>query len=345
VHKLLSRQLSKHFGAETPQDGRFLAFVGAVDAAYLDQDSDRALLERSIELASKELREKNLQLERDLESIKRLEIELRQADKLRAVGQLAAGIAHEINTPIQFASDSTYFLRNAASDLLSLTLQARKICEAFEAGVDTGAERAAFRRAADELDLENIGLELPQAFESLAEGLSRVSQIVLAMKDFGRQDQREKALVDLNRCLQSTLTIASNEVKYAAEVEVQLAEIPHVPGYQGELGQVFLNLFVNAAHAVTERFGENMLGRIRVSSALCDDKVEIRIADNGTGIRVEDQARIFEPFFTTKEIGRGTGQGLAISRSIIVDKHGGSLWFESERGVGTTFFIRLPSAT
>ena len=343
MHKLLSRQLRKHLGTETPGDPALAGLVAAVDAAYRDQDSDRALLERSIELASTELREKNLQLQCDLESIKRLEVELRQADKLRAVGQLASGIAHEINTPIQFAGDSLHFLRDALADLIRLACQSRVIAEARNDTDDCRPALEQYLSACVDADVDYLVEEAPKALAQAAEGLKRVAEIVTAMKDFGRTDQREKSLVDINRCLQSTITIASNEVRHTARIDLSLGELPLVPGFHGELGQVFLNLLVNAAHAIADRFKGQGLGRISVVTSSDDDGVTIAISDNGAGIGATDRSRIFEPFFTTKEVGRGTGQGLAISRSIIADKHGGSLSFDSEVGVGTTFFIKLPS--
>ncbi len=342
MHKLLVRQLKKCFGDEPIVDARLSHLALLVDAAYEENDKDRAQLERAIELASSELLERNADLERDIEAIKRLELELRQAEKLRAVGQLASGIAHEINTPIQFVGDSVHFLKGAFNDLLKMGDVGRRLVETVERGDDASAVAAELRATADDIDLEYLLEELPKAFEQTAEGVRRVANIVAAMKDFGRQDQGERVPTDINRCLDSTLTVAHNELKYIADVQVSLGSLPLVPAHAGELSQVFLNLLVNAAHAVGERFkGSEQRGVVRVASEQRDNEVAITIADNGAGISDENKSRIFEPFFTTKPLGKGTGQGLAIARSI-VEKHGGSLSFESTVGQGTTFHIRLP---
>ncbi len=163
------------------------------------------------------------------------------------------------------------------------------------------------------------------------------------MKEFAHPDQKEKVLADLNRALSTTLTVARNEYKYVADVETDLGELPLVPCLVGELNQVFLNLIVNAAHAIEAALaGTQGRGTIRVSTRREDDAVVIAVSDTGTGIPEEIRGRVFEPFFTTKEVGKGTGQGLAIARSVVVDKHGGKLTFETVPGRGTTFFVRLP---
>ncbi|HWA71326.1 MAG TPA: ATP-binding protein [Polyangiaceae bacterium] len=282
------------------------------------------------------------ELERErLEAVQR---ELRQTEKLRAVGQLAFGIAHEINTPIQFAGDSVHFLRGAFREMVELTQRAQDLCHAVEAGGDPRSALAAYKAAVADADPDYLLDELPKAFEQTVEGLKRVAQIVMAMKEFGRPDQSEKVLADINRCVNSTLTVAHNELKYTADVQVEFGELCPVPCYPGQLSQVVLNLLVNAAHAIAERYGSSGRGRILVRTAQESDGVLISISDNGCGIAEAHQTRIFEPFFTTKELGRGTGQGLSISRAIVVEKHGGSLTFESRAGVGTTFHLRLPMA-
>jgi two-component system NtrC family sensor kinase len=340
VHRLLERQLRKHFGELTPGDPRLAGFIEAVGTAYAESDADRALLERSIELASGELLDRNARLELELAATRRLELELRQSEKLRAVGQLAAGVAHEINTPVQFVGDSVHFIREAFDDLLAL-------CTAI--GSEREGEPAEIidrlRDRAEAVDLEFLSVELPKALDQTREGVRRVAAIVSALKDFGRPDVRDKTLADVNRCLESTLLVARNELKYVAEVKVELGELPLIPCYPGELNQVLLNLLVNAAHAVAERFGPvGERGLIEAVTLLEGAHVLIRVSDNGAGILPEHESRIFEPFFTTKPVGAGTGQGLAIARSIVVEKHGGSLAFESVRGEGTSFTVQLPVA-
>jgi PAS domain S-box-containing protein len=257
----------------------------------------------------------------------RMEVDLRMAQKLEAVGQLAAGIAHEINTPIQFVGDTTQFIEECFRDYRRLLAEYRA---AVAEGVDAArAERLA--RLEDEVDLEYLEARLPSAFARAFETMSH-------------QDRADAAPADLNEALEATLTVCRNEWKYVADVELDLAEIPPVVCRIGDLNQVFLNLVVNAAHAIADKTGGGEeRGRIAVRTRPEGDRVAIEIADTGGGIPGEIRDRVFDPFFTTKEVGRGSGQGLAIARSII-DKHGGSLSFESAPGEGTTFRITLPVA-
>lgn len=342
MHKLLERQVRKCFGDMPPDDRAFSTFLSAVDAAYRESDGDRALLERSIDLASAELLDRNLRLERDLEAIKRLEMGLFQAEKLRAVGQLAAGIAHEINTPIQYVGDNVHFLKGAFEDLTKLGNIVRELCEALGKGQATTELLAVLSDAAADLDLECLLQELPKAFAQTTEGIRRVAKIVVAMKEFGRVDQSDKVPTDVARCIENTLTVAHNELKHVADVEVELNPVPLVMCHPGELGQVILNLLVNAADAIDARFNEQQKrGSLRVRLQQNANEVLISISDDGCGIPESQRHRIFEPFFTTKPVGKGTGQGLAISQSIM-GKQGGSLSFESQVNHGTTFYVHLP---
>ena len=280
---------------------------------------------------------------RDVTSNKQAEAELRQAQKLEAVGQLAAGIAHEINTPIQFVGDSAHFLRDALGDLTRLIASYQEVVAAVERGEATAEHALVARQAEQDADLEYLREQLPKAVDRTLEGTSRVADIVRAMKEFAHPDQKEKVAANLNRALSSTLTVAKNEVKYVAEVVTDFQELPPVFCHLGDLNQVFLNLLVNAAHAIADVVGTSgERGLITVRSRCDGPDVVVEISDTGTGIPEEIRARIFDPFFTTKPVGKGTGQGLAIARSIVVDKHGGSISLESELGRGTTFVIRLP---
>jgi signal transduction histidine kinase len=198
--------------------------------------------------------------------------------------------------------------------------------------------------ARGELDVEYLMQEIPVALAQSLEGIDRVAKIVGAMKDFSHPNGAEKSCIDINHAIESTLTVARNEWKYVANLETNFDKaLPPVPCLPGEFNQVILNLVVNAAHAIADVIkGTDKKGTIRVSTAKAGEWVEVRISDSGTGIPKEAQPRIFEPFFTTKEVGKGTGQGLAISRSVIVEKHGGTIVFETDEGKGTTFIIRLP---
>jgi len=283
----------------------------------------------------------------DVTDQRRLENDLAQAQKLESVGRLAAGVAHEINTPVQFVSDSVSFVREAMDDLSDVVDKYRELRTATQnstnGGADIAAAAKAVEEAEDDADLDYILENAPVALDRARDGLGRVAAIVRSMKEFAHPDRKEMAQADLNQAIASTLVIASNEYKYVAEVETSFGELPLVNCYGGEINQVVLNLIVNAAHAIGDVVkGTDRKGKIRVATRVLDDRVEISIGDSGKGIPVEVRARIFDPFFTTKEVGKGTGQGLAIARTVVVDKHGGTLHFETELGQGTTFFIRLP---
>lgn len=287
-------------------------------------------------------------LARDVTSRKHMESQLAQAQKLESIGQLAAGIAHEINTPTQYVGDNTRFLEGAFQDLRRLLDRYAEVPQALRMGVDAEELIRRMKDAAEEADLEYLTEEIPKAIQQSLEGIERVTRIVRAMKEFSHPGTEEKTSIDINNAIESTLTVARNEWKYVAEVVTDLdPQLPLVPCLPGELNQVVLNMIINAAHAIADVIDatSGTKGTISVSTRRVADGVEIRIGDTGGGIPEAIRSRIFDPFFTTKEVGKGTGQGLAISHSVIVDKHGGSIAFESEVGKGTTFVIRLPVET
>ncbi len=269
----------------------------------------------------------------------------RSAQKMEAIGQLAAGIAHEINTPIQYVGDNTQFLKECwkqAASVLELALQLRKgiseaasddcVCAKFDASVKAA-------------DLSYLREEVPKAIDQTLDGVERVAKIVRAMKEFSHPGSEDKQAVDLNKAVEATVTIARNEWKYVADVELKLDhDLPLVMCIAGEINQVLLNLLVNAAHAIAEsleRTGRDR-GTITISTLRDGPWVELRIQDSGTGIPERIRDKIFDPFFTTKEVGKGTGQGLTLAQTVVVKKHSGQIWFETEPGNGTTFFVRLP---
>jgi signal transduction histidine kinase len=273
----------------------------------------------------------------------RLESELAQAQKLESVGRLAAGVAHEINTPIQFVSDSVNFVRGSMTDLFEVLklYQALPALAGDAAALEVAAREAV--EAEEENDVPYIVENTPRSLDRALEGLERVASIVRAMKQFAHPDRKEKSPVNLNQALQSTLTIARNEYKYVADLETDLGDIPLVLCHAGEFNQAVLNIVVNAAHAIADAVKDtDQRGKITVRTRRLGAEVEIAIGDTGHGIPEAIHQRIFDPFFTTKEVGRGTGQGLAIARNVITDKHGGTLTFDTTPGQGTTFFIRLP---
>jgi PAS domain S-box-containing protein len=282
---------------------------------------------------------------RDLSQAKQLEAELRQAQKLESVGRLASGIAHEINTPIQFVSDSCFFLREAFTAMAGLVQGYATLLRDAATGDARQALLADAAALEEEADLSYLLSSAPKSIETMVDGLSRVAELVAGMKSFAHPDQKEHVLVDLTHALKSTLTIARNEYKYVADLETDLTPLPDVVCHAGEVNQVILNILVNAAHAIAERVkGTEQRGLIAMRTRVDGESVVISIADTGAGIPPEIQDRIFDPFFTTKDVGKGTGQGLAIARSVIVDKHGGDLTFQTEVGKGTTFHVRLPIA-
>jgi PAS domain S-box-containing protein len=274
---------------------------------------------------------------------KNLEVQLRQAQKLEAIGQLAAGIAHEINTPTQYIGDNTVFLRDGFQDLIALLNEEKDF---LESAAGNSPQAAALLERYQDIDLDYLQNEIPKAIQQSLDGVARVTKIVGAMKDFSHPGTETKVLTDLNRAIESTLTVCRNEWKYVAELDSDLdPSLPPVPCYPGEFNQVVLNLVVNAAHAIEATLGgrdSGRMGTIRVATRKVGQEVEITIADNGTGIPEEIRDRIFEPFFTTKKIGKGTGQGLAIAHSVVVDKHGGRITLDSRTGEGSAFRIYLP---
>ncbi len=270
----------------------------------------------------------------------KVERELRLAQKLEAVGQLAAGIAHEINTPIQYVGDSVHFLESAFEDLQTLLPSMHALIERIAVDDRVLAE---LRELEETADLDYLNENNPRALQRTEDGVERVSTIVRAMKEFAHPGRGEKTAANLNRAIENTVTVARNEYKYVAKVHIDLKPLPPVWCRVSELCQVFLNLIVNAAHAIEAVVKDTgQLGLIRIRSEHDDKEVKITFEDTGKGIPAEIQDRIFEPFFTTKPIGRGSGQGLALSHSIVVEGHGGRLTFETREGQGTTFIICLP---
>ena len=282
----------------------------------------------------------------DVTQKKCLEEQLRQAHKLEAIGQLAAGIAHEINTPTQYIGDNTTFLKESWESILKLLSFCRRMQdEAGKRGSVSLEALAEFDRLCDETDLEFLSREIPHAIDESLNGLQQVARIVRAMKEFSHAGSDEKQMVDLNRAIEATIIVAKSEWKHVAEVELILDPgLPQISGLAGELKKVILNLIVNAAHAIGDVVGDGSQGKgkITVKTRTAGDNIEIAISDTGPGIPEKIRSRVFELFFTTKPVGQGTGQGLSVAHNIVVKRHQGQIWFETEVGKGTTFFVRLP---
>ncbi len=281
----------------------------------------------------------------DITDQRAMEGQLRQAQKLESVGQLAAGIAHEINTPTQYIGDNVRFLKDSFTDLKDLLASYERLLEAAKTNTLSAETVQEVIDASERADTPYLLEEIPKAIEQTLEGVTRVAKLVSAMKEFSHPGSKEKTAVDLNHAIESTITVARNEWKYKADLETEFdASLPLVSCLPSEFNQVILNMIVNAVHAIADVVakGGPEKGKITVRTRKCEQWAEIQIQDTGTGIPEKARARIFDPFYTTKEIGKGTGQGLAIARSVIVDKHGGTIHFETEEGKGTTFIIRLP---
>jgi PAS domain S-box-containing protein len=272
-----------------------------------------------------------------------LESQLRLAQKLEAIGQLAASIAHDINTPIQYVGDNLRFLQDSWGNLTRLL----DACGRLKPGRNTAIPpdlTLELLSAARTADLDFVRREIPSAITQSLEGMARVRRIVRAMQEFSHPGGEERTDIDINHAIATTLIVAHNETKYIADVVTDFdSSLPLVPCLLGEFNQVILNLLMNAVHAIADNpRPDGQKGTVRFVTRGLEDSVEIQVSDTGGGIPESIRDRVFEPFFTTKKVGKGTGQGLAIAHRLIVSKHGGDIWFQSEVGKGTTFYIRLP---
>ncbi len=273
-----------------------------------------------------------------------LEMQLRQSQKLEGIGQLAAGIAHEINTPTQYVGDNIRFLKDSWGSVAEFL----NFCGTMQAQCASGSVSSAnlqqFCLRHQQCDMEYLLKEIPNAIDQSLEGVQRVAKIVKGIKEFSHPGSEEKRAINLNHAIETTIAVTRHEWKYCAEMVTAFdATLPLVPCLVGEFNQVMLNLIINSTNAISDAFEERgTKGTITIGTRRDGDWACIAVADTGGGIPVEIQARVFEPFFTTKDVGKGTGQGLALAHAVIVKRHQGQLWFESEVGRGTTFFVRLP---
>jgi len=353
MHRLLQRQIKRFLGDKSSLPAEFTDFLAAVDDAYATADADRLMIERSLELMSKELTEANAGLRLELREHQRAELalnkekeeqrsliqkleetqnQLMQSDKLASIGQLAAGVAHEINNPIGYVYSNLGTLKKYVQDILSLLDR----YEQAEPSIANTEVLALLRTTKAELDINFLKEDLRALIDESKDGITRVKIIVQSLKDFAHADTSDEwQQADLRHGLESTLNIVNNEIKYKAEVIKEYGNIQEIQCLPSQLNQVFMNLLVNAAHSIEQR------GTITIRTGQQDDEVWVEISDTGKGIAKENMQRIFDPFFTTKPIGKGTGLGLSLSYGII-QKHHGRIEVASEVGKGTTFRVCLP---
>jgi PAS domain S-box-containing protein len=275
---------------------------------------------------------------RDITDRQVRDAELEQASRLEALGRLSAGLAHEINTPIQFVGDNMRFLAEACQDLLQMVLLYREVLSSPEP-ISLVERQARARLAEEKSEIDYLEAEIPSAIAQSLDGMERVATLVRAMRAFSHPGQVEHAEADLNEALLAAVTIARNQVSCVAEVRVELADLPPVRCNVIDLNLAFLNLVVNASDAIAET---GRRGTISVVTSVDGDHVTVSISDTGAGIPEDVLPKIFDPFFTTQSVGRGTGQGLALARAVVREGHGGTLLVDSQPGSGSTFTIRLP---
>jgi signal transduction histidine kinase len=324
---------------------RLMQEAGAEDATPFAVLAENYSLNQIVVRKTAELEAERHELEKTLHDLRQTQAQLLQAQKLESIGQLAAGIAHEINTPTQYVADNLGFIKTAANGLLDLLDAALTAATAARgAGVDE-ALFAELDAALKRTKVDYLRRQIPCALDESIEGLQHIVGIVSAMKEFSHPSRGEKEAVDIREVIRTTITVARNEWKYVAEVDTRFADdLPPVPCLRDMIGQAILNLVVNAAHAIegTLQQGAREKGHIMISAGCVGGHVEIRVSDDGGGIPVGIRDRIFDPFFTTKPVGKGTGQGLSMAYATVVDKHNGRLFFETDPGHGTSFCIHLP---
>jgi PAS domain S-box-containing protein len=340
---------------------RFWDLVGVERTPFLD-DAGQLTLGKKLELTARHRSGNPFPIEMSLVSFplaerlmfcaivedrseaKRLELDLRQAQKLEAVGQLAAGLAHEINTPCQFIGDNAASLTAFLADLEPLLGHYAELAVVARTASLTPDLLDQIGQAEERADLDYWIEQGPKSLTCITEGVQRIAGIVSAMKSFARINWTDGASLDVNEALTNILTVMEQPLKGVAEVETDLQELPPIIGHGGDLNQAFYNIIRNAIDAIESRFGTagGRQGRISVRTRRDGDAINLDIADNGCGVPEAIRGRIFDQFFTTKPVGSGTGQGLAVAWSVIVDKHGGRLSFDSSEGSGTTFHVRLP---
>lgn len=336
MHPNLSYQLKRFFGTvalqEISSDLKMQRFLQDVEVTYEEKDQDQSMI--ALLLQERLSAEKALKKEQSEQAslIKRLEEahhQLLQSEKMASIGSLAAGVAHEINNPIGFVASNMGNLGGYVSDLF-------KIIDAYRNEILAYNSTPKADLVAKQLDLEYMRDDVKHLLLESNDGIDRVKRIVQDLKDFSHVDHGEWIVTNLHQGLDSTLNIVNNELKYKATVDKKYGDIPPIYCIGSQLNQVFMNLLINAAHAI-----ENS-GKITIETGLAGAELYVAITDTGCGIPKENLVRIFDPFFTTKPVGTGTGLGLSLSYGI-VKRHGGRITVDSELGQGTRFTVWLPT--
>lgn len=345
LHILVKRQLKKYHSQDAETPAEWGPFINAVSEAYEAFDSDRQLLEHSIELSSKELYESNQKMKTMLQDLqkthndlKNMKMQLFHSEKMASIGQLAAGVAHEINNPVGFIESNIEVLEGYVKQFVTVMAAVQGLKES-KVKNDAGSVESAIAKIMEAEKNAEIGYilsDLAGLFNETKEGVRRVKNIVADLRVFSRADEEVLEDVDIKAIIEETIRLAFNEFKYKAILNKEFAPgLPLIKGQKHRLQQVFLNLLVNAAQAIQEK------GEIFVKASVKNEYIYIEISDTGVGIAEENLKKMFDPFFTTKPVGQGTGLGLSISYDII-KKHGGEISVESKLGEGTTFIIMLP---
>ncbi len=333
LHRLLKRQIKDHLD-NIDITNELESFVLAVNQAYINQDKDRSLLERSIDISSKEYNE-------SMEKIRMLQSQLIQQEKMAGIGQLSAGIAHEINNPLGYTQSNLDTLKKYLDKMKDFIDTLKNIESTFKTEPNEEVRNLleTIRASQKKNKINIISADIEDIIGESIIGLSRIEKIVKSLLGFARSSTSEFEDYYLNKGIIDTLAVANNEIKYFATVVEELGDIPHIEAAGGSINQVLLNLIINAVHAIKDTSNK---GIITLKTFAKNDSVYCSITDNGVGISKENIGSIFTPFFTTKPVGTGTGLGLSIAYDIIVNKHAGEIQIESEVGKGTTFTLRLP---
>ena len=291
-------------------------------------------------VAEQNLQTRTEHLELTLQELQRTQTQMIQSEKMSSLGQLVAGIAHEINNPVNFIYGNLTYSDQYSQDLI-------RIITAYQAELPAPSE--ALQDMIDDIDLDYLMMDLPKLVNSMKVGADRIREIVLSLRNFSRLDEAEFKVADLHSGIDSTLMILQNRLKAKdtrPEIIINLdyGDIPDIECYAGQLNQVFMNIIANAIDALEESWtsGHIVNPELMIQTLQQDDRVVISIVDNGVGIEPEQLSRLFNPFYTTKPVGQGTGMGLSISYQIVVDRHGGTLDCISAIGSGTKFVITLP---